>query len=100
MTGVILVTKLPTGLLLQKDGIDLIIDEQAIATVLPAVLRELIDSGKAIAAARKESFENGLQIGRERGMIEAETKYRLEEQRLLELDEQLALKVVRAHMAA
>lgn len=96
----ILITRIPTGLLIQRDDVELIIDAAAIATALPLIIRELIDQAHAIADARKDAFENGLTIGRERGMIEAETRYRMEEQRLLDIDEQLALKVVRTHMAA
>jgi len=96
----ILITRLSTGLLIQKDETDIQIDAAAIPSALPLVIRELIDQAHAIVDARKDAFENGLAIGRERGMIEAETHYRMEEQRLLELDEQLALKVVRVHMSA
>lgn len=97
----ILISRLSNGaLLIQRDSAEILIDAPAIPASLPLIIRELIDQAHAIADARKDAFENGLAIGRERGMIEAETHYRMEEARLLEMDEQLALKVVRVHMSA
>lgn len=96
----ILITRIPTGLLVQKDDAELIIDDAAIPAALPLIIRELIGSGQAVAQARRQGYEDGLQDGRARGMIETEAKYRALEQRMLEMDEQLALKVVRVHMSA
>lgn len=96
----VLITKLPTGILIQRDSAEIILDAAAIAAALPSIISALIDSGRALADARKDAFESGLAIGRERGRIEAETAQRIAAAREVELDEQIALAVVRTHLAA
>lgn len=73
----ILITRLPTGLLLQRDDAELIIADAAIAQALPATLAALIDCGRSDARARKEGYEAGLIQGRAQACIEAETALRI-----------------------
>jgi hypothetical protein len=74
----IMISKLPSGaILLQKDDTEIIIDAAALATVLPSVLLTLVESQKAIGLARRQGYEDGLTVGRERGRIEAETSARI-----------------------
>lgn len=75
----ILISKTTTGLLIQRDAIDVAIDAPAVPLALGAVIRELIDSGRAIGQARREGYEAGLIDGRERARIELETSARIAE---------------------
>lgn len=76
----IMISRLASGaILLKKDGTEICIDLAAIPTALPGVLLTLVESQKALGLARKQGYEDGLTVGRERGRIEAETARRIAE---------------------
>ena len=72
----ILISRTTTGLLVQRDAATIAIDGPAVAMALGPIIHELIDAGRAIAAARLDSYNRGLAIGREQARIEAETRAR------------------------
>ena len=72
----IYITRTSTGLLIQRDAADIAIDGPAVPLALGPIIRELIDAGRALAAARLDSYNRGLAIGREQSRIEAETRAR------------------------
>lgn len=72
----ILITRTTTGLLVQRDGTEILIDAPAVPLALGPIIHELVDSGRALGQARREGYEAGLIDGRERQRIEAETAAR------------------------
>lgn len=75
-TTLIFVTKTTTGILVQRDAVDILIDAGAVALALGPIIHELVDAGRAVGQARREGYEAGLLDGRERQRIEAETAQR------------------------
>jgi hypothetical protein len=96
----IFITRMNNGILVQRDATEVYIDAPAVPLALPTIITSLISDGKALANARRESYEAGLVRGHEQGRIEAEARHRCEEQALLEMDALTALRVVRTHQAA
>lgn len=83
------ITKLATGILVQRDAIELFIDAPAVPLALGPIIHELVDSGRTAGLARKEGYEAGLLDGRERARIEAETSGRIAERQAADLTETL-----------
>lgn len=81
----IYITRTATGILLQKDAAEILIDGPAVSLALGPIIHELIDSGRACGEARRVGYEAGLIDGRERALIEWETRERIQER--IELDE-------------
>jgi hypothetical protein len=81
----ILITKLATSILIQRDDTEIAIDDRAIRVCLGAIISELVSDGRALAAARRESYEAGLLQGHEQGRIEAETRERIADRQASEL---------------
>ena len=72
------ITKLGSGaVLLQKDSTEIVIDQAAITSALPAVIHTLLTTPAALAQARREGYEAGLVQGRIQARIEAETAQRI-----------------------
>lgn len=93
----ILITRLPTGLLIQRDGAELLIDDAALPSALPTVLRTLLDSSPALAQARLSGYEAGLVVGHQTGAREAEARMQREAEQFAE---GLALLQIKAPLAA
>jgi hypothetical protein len=85
----ILITKTTAGLLIQRDATEIAIDGPAVSLALGPIIKELIDNGRAIASARLDSYNRGLEAGREQMRIEMETSARIAEARALDLAETL-----------
>lgn len=85
----ILISKTTTGLLIQRDAVDILIDAPAVPLALGPIIHELVDSGRAAGQARREGYEAGLLDGRERARIEAETTARIAAARQADLAEAL-----------
>lgn len=85
----ILITKTTTGLLIQRDATHIEIDAPAVPLALGPIISELIGEGRAIAAARRESYELGLEAGRDQARIERETSERIAERQAADLAETL-----------
>lgn len=81
----IMITKLAASLLIQKDGAEICIDDQAVARALPAVLACLIDNGRALGQARREGYEAGLTQGYEQCRVEQATSERIAERQAADL---------------
>lgn len=81
----IMITKLATALLIQKDTAEIVIDQAAITSALPAVLACLLDNGRAIGQARREGYEDGLRRGYEQCQVEQATHERIAERQAAEL---------------
>jgi len=61
---VILITRTSSGLLVQKDALDIAIDAGAVPLALPSLIHELTDSGRATIAAYARGHADGLLDGR------------------------------------
>lgn len=84
------ITTTTTGLLIQKDDLDVQIDRPAIRETLPILIGVLIDSTKALAAARRSGYEDGLRQGYANCDIQHATSERIAERQAGELVEALA----------
>lgn len=93
----IYISRTSTGLLIQRDEVDIVIDQSAIPAALPAIIASLVDSSRAIGAARQDGYEAGLIVGHANGTREAEQRYLREAQ---EIAAGLALLKVSAPLAA
>lgn len=71
----------PAGLHIRRGDIALDITAAAVPLALGPVIHELIDTGRALAAARLEAYNRGLADGHDHERIEAETRARCEQQR-------------------
>lgn len=85
----IYISKLASGVLVQRDETDIMIADLAVPSTLGVIIASLIDSGKTLANARRESYEAGLLQGHEQGRIEAETRERIADRQASELVEAL-----------
>ena len=81
----ITITKLAASLLIQKDGAEIIIDDQAIRAALGPIIHELTSGPHALAEARRQAHEDGLRLGYERCRIDYETRERIAERQAAEL---------------
>lgn len=81
----IVISKTATGLLVQRDELDIQIDAPAVATALGPIIAELIGSGKAPGQARREGYEDGLCQGRVNAQIEQATRERIAERQASDL---------------
>jgi hypothetical protein len=83
-------SKLASGaLLIQKDATEIVIDAPAIRETLPILIAVLIDSSKALAAARQAGYEDGLAQGYANAQIASATSARIAERQASELVESL-----------
>lgn len=85
----ILITKTRTGILIQRDAIDIAIEAPAVPLALGPIIHELVDSGRAAGQARREGYEAGLVQGYEQCRIELETRARIADARAADLAETL-----------
>lgn len=85
----ILITRTTTGILIQRDACEILIDAPAIAVALGPIIHELIDAGRTVGQARREGYEAGLIDGRERQRIEQETSSRIADRQAADLAETL-----------
>lgn len=85
------------GLLLTSGSAEVFIDAPAIHTALPQVIASLVDSSKAIGAARQDGYEAGLIVGHQNGARETEQRYQRE---AAEIAASLSLLKVSAPLAA
>lgn len=94
----IFVSKTSSGILLQRDALEIAIDGPAIAVSLGPIISELIGSGRALANARREGYEDGLIQGRTNAAIELATSERIADRQAQDLIESLEISglVVRA----
>lgn len=83
------ITRTASGILVQRDATEILIDLPAVPVALGPVIHELIDSGRACGQARREGYEAGLIDGRERQRIEHETSGRIAERQAADLAETL-----------
>lgn len=86
----ILITKLPTGILIQRDDTEIIVEAAAINSALPSIIGSLTGCDRATGQARREGYEAGLERGREQATIEHETSMRIAERQADELVQALA----------
>lgn len=70
------ISRTSTGILVQRDATEILIDQAAVPLALGPIIAELVDSGRAVGQARREGYEAGLLDGRDRQRIEAETAAR------------------------
>ncbi len=85
------ISKLPSGaLLLQRDATEIVLDAPAIRETLPILIGVLIDSAKALAAARRSGYEDGLRQGYTNCAIQHATSERIAERQASELVEVLS----------
>jgi hypothetical protein len=87
----ILVTKTTTGILIQRDTIDIQIDASAVALTLGPIIHELVDSGRALGQARHEGYEDGLSQGYVNALIAQQTSERIADRQAQELVEALSI---------
>lgn len=91
------ITRIPSGLLIQKDDLELVIDERAIDASLGVIIGELIAASTAITAARRSAYEEGLIVGRATGAREERARIEREAE---EIASGLALLKTSAPLAA
>lgn len=87
----IMISKTGSGILLQRDATEIVIDGPAIAIALGPIIAELIGSGRALANARREGYEDGLTQGYLNAAIEHATSERIAERQAADLVEALAI---------
>lgn len=69
------ITRLSSGaILIQQDATEIVIDAPAVALSLGPILVTLIDAGKIIGQARRDSYEAGLIVGYQNGVRETEAR--------------------------
>jgi hypothetical protein len=85
----IMITKLATSLLVQRDDTEIIIDDRAIRAALGAVISELVSDGRALQTARKDAYEAGLNQGYQNAHIAHQTSERIAERQATDLVESL-----------
>jgi hypothetical protein len=85
----IVVSKTTTGILIQRDELDIQIDAPAVPLALPTIITSLISDGRAMAAARRESYEAGLTQGYQNAHIAQQTSERIAERQATDLVESL-----------
>lgn len=83
------VTRTTTGLLLQRDATEIVIDGPAVPLALGPIIAELVGCGRAIADARRSGYEDGLIQGRANAAIELETSARIAERQAHDLADSL-----------
>ena len=88
------ISRTSSGLLIQRDSIDIQIDQAAVALALGPIIHELVDSGRALGQARMEAYEAGLDQGYQNAQIAAATRERIADRQAAELVEALALGVL------
>ena len=87
----IFISKTTTGLLIQRDDTELLIDQSAIPSALGPIIAELITSARAVGEARKQGYEAGLAQGYQQCEIEYATSARIAERQESELRESLTI---------
>jgi len=90
----LLISKTTAGILIQRDDLDIQIDQPAIASTLGAIITSLIDCGRIAGRARTEGYEDGLIQGRLNAQIEYETSRRIAERQALETQDVASLETV------
>lgn len=85
----IMITKLATSILIQRDDTEIVIDDRAITSAMPSIIGALISTGHALALARRESYEAGLNQGYINAEIAHQTSERVADRQAQELVEAL-----------
>ncbi len=80
-----------TGLLLSRGDLSIAIDASAVRGALGLIIVALVDSGQALAHARRSGYEDGLNQGYINAQIASETRERIAERQAAELVEALAI---------
>lgn len=81
----ILISKTTSGILVQRDELDIQIEAPAVPLALGTIISTLITSGTALATARREAYEAGLNRGYEQCAIEYTTSERIAERQASDL---------------
>jgi len=86
----ITITQTTTGLLLTRGDLSIQIDASAVRGALGLIIVALVDSGQALAHARRAGYEDGLNQGYINAQIAASTSERIADRQARELVEALA----------
>lgn len=84
------ISQTTAGLLLQRDALIIQIDASAVGGTLGLIIVALVDSGAALAHARRAGYEDGLNQGYVNAQIASDTRARIEARQAAELVEALA----------
>jgi len=88
------ISRTSSGLIIQRDAVEIAIEGAAVALALGPIIHELVDAGRALGLARREGYEAGLDQGYANAQIAAATRERIADRQAAELVEALAIGVL------